>query len=133
MLTKRTSDLTGLVALVFKKTECQGISGVITLGGFILGLVILSLVVLSLVILSLVILSPIRLGVIIFFVCSLRNWSAFLWSRRGVADFGFTNKDRAGFNGNRACLDVTNHLGAAFDFNSLSAGNITVNFTIDND
>jgi hypothetical protein len=138
VLTKRTSDLAGAVAFVFEKTEGQGISEVITLGGFILAfvilrLVILRLVILRLVILRLVILRLVRLVISIFLIPTRRDWSALLGSGRRVTDFGFTNKNRAGLDGDRACLDVANHFGTAFDFNSLSASNITVNLPVNDD
>ena len=158
VLTKRASDLAGPIALVFEKIEGQGISGVITLRGFILSFIILSFVILSFVILSFVILSFVILSFVIlgfvilgfvilgfvilsfvnlvipiFFVSTLRNRSDFFGNGGRIADFGFTNKDCAGFDGDRACLDITNHLGTAFDFNSLSARDIAMNFSIDDD
>jgi hypothetical protein len=143
VLTKRTSDLAGAVTFVFEKTEGQGISEVITLGGFILAFVILRLVILRLVRLRLVILRLVRLRLVIlrlvrlvisiFLIPTRRDWSALLGSGRRVTDFGFTNKNRAGLDGDRACLDVANHFGTAFDFNSLSASNITVNLPVNDD
>ena len=133
VLTKRASDLAGPVALVFEKIEGQGISGVITLRGFILSFIILSFVILSFVILSFVILSFVILVIPIFFVSTLRNRSDSFGNGGRIADFGFTNKDCAGLDGDRACFDITNHLGTAFDFNSLSARDIAMNFSIDDD
>ena len=65
MLTKRTSDLAGQIALIFEKTESQGTGEVITLGGFILSLILLSLILLSLIVLSLIVLSLIVLSLIV--------------------------------------------------------------------
>ena len=52
-------------------------------------------------------------------------------SRR--SDFGFTDKDGTGFDGNGGGFDIADHFGAGFDLHAVDGGDVAVNLAVDHD
>jgi hypothetical protein len=63
----------------------------------------------------------------------LRSRVFLFGSSGGGADFGLSDKNGTRLNRESACFDVAHHFGAGFDFHTIGADDVTMNFSVNND